>query len=317
MTRLIFAMPSKGRLKEQTEDYFADAGLPVSQIGGVRGYAACISGLSETDVQLRSAGEISRGVIAGDCHLGVTGLDLLHETSDRLEETVRLLGPLGFGFANLVVAVPNAWVDVSTMADLDDVAARFERKHGRRLRVATKYLRQTQAYFDACGVGHYRIVESAGATEGAPAAGSAEVVVDITTTGATLAGNGLKILSDGIILKSQAYLVASLSRQWPQTALEQVERLLLALDARAEARRSVILSFDPECSQRLSAATLGGVGEQVGPGAVVCPQTKAQSVAQGLAREIGSPVRVQNCEFLYREASERFAALKQAIEARA
>jgi ATP phosphoribosyltransferase len=117
----------------------------------------------------------------------------------------------------VVVAVPDIWLDVDTMADLDDVAADFRQRHGRRLRIATKYWRLTQNFFSQKhGIQVYRIVESLGATEGAPAAGSADVIVDITTTGSTLRANHLKILSDGIILKSQACLVAARKARSPE-----------------------------------------------------------------------------------------------------
>jgi ATP phosphoribosyltransferase len=133
---------------------------------------------------------------------------------------------LGFGRADLVVAAPKSWLDVETMADVDDVAARMEASTGRKMRVATKYVRSTRRFFTAEGVGHYRIVESAGATEGAPAAGVAELVVDITTTGATLESNGLKILRDGVILRSQAQLAASLGADWSAGALASLRELV-------------------------------------------------------------------------------------------
>jgi ATP phosphoribosyltransferase len=119
------------------------------------------------------------------------------------------LAPLDFGFANVVVAVPECWLDVASMADLDEVSESFYVRYGRRLRVATKYLNLTRRFFAEKGVTGYRIVESLGATEGAPAAGTAEVIVDITTTGSTLAANHLKVLDDGIILRSSAVLAAS------------------------------------------------------------------------------------------------------------
>jgi len=132
----------------------------------------------------------------------------------EVDALLALLTPLGFGHANVVVAAPQAWIDVRTMADLEDVAAHFRAKRGERMRVATKYVNLTRRFFAAHGVADYRIVESLGATEGAPAAGAAELIVDITTTGATLAANALKMLDDGVILRSQANLVASLSAPW-------------------------------------------------------------------------------------------------------
>jgi ATP phosphoribosyltransferase len=126
---------------------------------------------------------------------------------DGAQDRAAILARLGFGRADVVVAVPDSWIDVDTMADLDDVAADFRHRHGRRLRIATKYWRLTQRFFSQLhGIQVYRIVESLGATEGAPAAGQADVIVDITTSGSTLRANRLKVLSDGVILRSEACL---------------------------------------------------------------------------------------------------------------
>jgi ATP phosphoribosyltransferase len=219
MSAFRLAIPSKGRLKEQTEAYFEAAGFRIEPIGGARAYFARLNGLPDVEVQLLSAGEIASSVLAGDVHAGVSGEDLLREEAGDLERLAHLLVPLGFGRADLVVAVPKSWIDVETMADLDDVAARMEARTASKLRVATKYVRSTRRFFTSEGVGHYRIITSAGATEGAVAATIAHAIVDITTTGATLASNGLKVLRDGLMLASQAHLAASLSADWsPQSA---------------------------------------------------------------------------------------------------
>lgn len=232
MTALKLAIPSKGRLKEQTEAFFAQVGFPIEPLGGARSYLARIGALPGVEVRLLSAGEIASAVIAGDIHMGVSGEDLLREQAGDLDRVAHLLAPLGFGRADLVVAVPAGWLDVDTMADLDDVGARLEARTGRKLRVATKYVRSTRRYFRDEGVGHYRIIESAGATEGAPAAGVADVVVDITTTGATLKSNGLKVLDDGLILASQANLVVSLDAAWSPAHLTVLGALATAVKAK-------------------------------------------------------------------------------------
>ena len=204
------ALPSKGRLKDQAVAHLARAGLSIVEPEDSRRYRAAIEGRSDIELVLLSASEIARELAAGAVDLGVTGEDLLKETIPEWEKKAEIAARLGFGRADVVVAVPDVWLDVDTMADLDDVAADFRQRHGRRLRIATKYWRLTQAFFTAQhGIQVYRIVESLGATEGAPAAGSADVIVDITTTGATLAANHLKVLSDGVILRSEACLVAS------------------------------------------------------------------------------------------------------------
>lgn len=244
MSTLKLAVPSKGRLKEQTEEFFAAAGFAIEALGGARGYFARIADLPDVEVRLLSAGEIALGVIAGDIHVGVSGEDLLREQVGDLERVVHLLAPLGFGRADLVVAAPKSWLDVETMADVDDVGARLETSSGRKLRVATKYVRSTRRFFTAEGVGHYRIVESAGATEGAPAAGVAELIVDITTTGATLESNGLKILRDGLILASQAQLAASLNADWSAEALASLKRLVTGIETKSGARTDRLQRFE-------------------------------------------------------------------------
>lgn len=238
MSTLTLAVPSKGRLKEQTEAFFRDAGCAIEPMGGARGYLARIQALPDIEVRLLSASEIASSVIAGDVHCGISGEDLLREQAGDLERVVHLLAPLGFGRADLVVAAPASWLDVETMADVDDVAARMEGATGRKLRVATKYVRSTRRFFTEEGVGHYRIVESAGATEGTPAAGVADLVVDITTTGATLKANGLKILSDGIILRSEAQLAASLEAEWSDIGIRSLGALVATFESRAGFRTS-------------------------------------------------------------------------------
>lgn len=225
--KLVIASPSKGRLQENATAFFARAGLELTQGRGARDYRGAIAGLDGVEVAFLSASEITSRLARGEAHLGVTGEDLVREEIADVENAVALLTPLGFGAANVVVAVPQAWIDVRTMADLADVAGGFRARHGRGLRVATKYVNTTRRFFARQGVCDYRIVESSGATEGAPAAGSADLIVDITTTGATLAANALKILDDGVILRSQANLVASLAATWTETAREAA-RVILA-----------------------------------------------------------------------------------------
>ncbi|MGE0282477.1 MAG: ATP phosphoribosyltransferase [Rhizobiaceae bacterium] len=207
---LTLALPSKGRLKEQALETLAKAGLTVSLPSDDRKYRARVENLKGVDVAFLSASEIAGEIGRGAVDLGVTGEDVLREKTADWEQRTEILTRLGFGHADVVVAVPDIWLDVDSMADLDDVAADFRQRHGRRLRIATKYWRLTQQFFSGKhGIQVYRIVESLGATEGAPAAGSADVIVDITTTGSTLRANRLKVLDDGIILRSQACLVAS------------------------------------------------------------------------------------------------------------
>jgi ATP phosphoribosyltransferase len=256
---LVIAIPSKGRLKEQVEAWLADCGLALRASGGARGYTATLEGFDDVQVRLASAADIAAALSAGDIHLGVTGEDLLREQApdpalDGGEGRVLLLQALGFGRADLVVAAPRSWVDVETMADVDDVAHLYLARTGRRLRVATKYLAQTRAFFARHGIADYRLAESGGATEGAPAAGAAELVVDITTTGATLAANGLKIIADGLILKSQTHLAGALAATWTPGQLAACRRLLGIVEARARGRTVAALTWPAAQNQQARAA---------------------------------------------------------------
>jgi ATP phosphoribosyltransferase len=216
--KLTIAVPSKGRLKDQVAELFDRVGLALRKSGHERGYRGALAGLDGAEVIYVSAAEIVHQLKSGCVHLGVTGEDLIRETLADVDGTVEFLTPLGLGRADVVVAVPDCWIDVDRMADLEDVAAQFARQHGRRLRVATKYMSLTRRFFAAHGVTGYRIVESAGATEATPAAGTSELIVDITTTGTTLRANHLKVLEDGLILKSQAQLFASRGAKWSKPA---------------------------------------------------------------------------------------------------
>jgi len=205
---LTVALPSKGRMKDDAIAIFARAGLTVSAIGNDRSYRGRIEGIEDVEVAFLSASEIARELGAGAVDFGVTGEDLVREGLARADERVEITARLGFGNADVVVAVPDIWKDVDSMADLGDVAADFRTRHGRRLTIATKYWRLTQNFFSTRhGIQLYRIVESLGATEGAPASGAADIIVDITSTGSTLTANNLRVLSDGVILRSEACLV--------------------------------------------------------------------------------------------------------------
>ena len=205
---ITIALPSKGRMKDDASAIFEKAGLKVVAVGNERSYRGRLEGIDDVEIAFLSASEISREIGNASIDFGVTGEDLIREGLAEADARVEFCARLGFGHADVVVAVPEIWLDVDTMADLGDVAADFRARHGRRLAIATKYWRLTQQFFSGNhGIQLYRIVESLGATEGAPASGSADIIVDITSTGSTLVANHLKILSDGVILKSEACLV--------------------------------------------------------------------------------------------------------------
>lgn len=264
---LILAIPSKGRLMEATAELFQKSSLALKKTGHARGYRGEITGMPGVEIAFVSAAEITQQLKSGQAHLGVTGEDLVYEAMPDVAERVETLKHLGFGFADVVVAVPDYWIDVATMADLEEAAVIYRRRHGQRLRVATKYTSLTRRFFagqqisrapvpgfslapststttatsastgaqprtastPTAAVTQYRIVESHGATEGAPAGGTAELIVDITTTGSTLKANALKILDDGVILKSQATLFASRAAPWSPTLSALRDQIITAL----------------------------------------------------------------------------------------
>ena len=235
--RIVLGLPSKGRLQADCISWFAGRGIVVRRSESDREYRAEVEGLDGLDIAMLSAGEVPGALTDGRLHLGVTGRDLIEERIPGWSRVVDLAAPMGFGHADLIVAVPDFWADVATMHDLDLAAAAFRRTHGRALRVATKYHRLARRFFQDNGVADYRIIDSQGATEAAPANGTAEVIVDITSSGETLRANHLRVLDDGEILKSEATLCVSYRARWSgqrRAVLDALgQRLGLTLDAGA------------------------------------------------------------------------------------
>ncbi len=307
MSALLIAVPSKGRLQENADAFFGRAGLSVVRSRGDRDYRGTISGIPGVEVLFLSASEITREIGAGNVHLGITGEDLVREVIPDAGSAIELVTPLGFGRANVVVAVPQMWIDVRTMADLDDVAQGFHARHGRRLRVATKYVNLTRAFFADHAVGDYLIVESLGATEGTPASGAADLIVDITTTGETLEANALKILDDGVILKSEANLVAALNADWGGPQRRALKSLLdrIAAEERARTIREVRAAVpgdarkvaDDMADKFRCEAPFGT--EKSGPLVLHCPLDAIHAVADHL-RELGSEaVSVAQADYVF------------------
>ena len=210
MSVLKLGLPSKGRLQELTIDWFAERGVTIERTGSGREYAGRVVGFDDIELVLLSAGEIPKELAAGRIHLGVTGQDLVHEKIPGWSEIIEEVIPMGFGHADLILAVPDIWLDVENIDDFDAVAAAFRAKHGYRLRIATKYHNLVREFLRGHGVADYQLVDSQGATEGTVKNLTAEAVADITSSGDTLVANHLKILPDGLILKSQATLFRSM-----------------------------------------------------------------------------------------------------------
>jgi len=207
MNNLItIGLPSKGRLKEKAVAFFDDRGLKVLQSKKERNYFATIEDKPNIKIIYLHAKEIIQRLGDGTLDIGISGLDLFKESENNLQDKINIKQKLNFGEANLVVAVPDDWIDVQTVADLEEVAFDIRSKRNARLRVATKYPNLTNNFLISKGVTQYKLISSLGATETYPFIGSSEIITDITSTGKTLEDNNLRVLKDGMILKSTACL---------------------------------------------------------------------------------------------------------------
>jgi ATP phosphoribosyltransferase len=319
---LVLAVPAKGRLQENAEAFFARSGLTLIKPRGARDYRGAIAGLDGVEVAYLSASEITSQLAAGAVHLGITGEDLVREMIPDADSKVVLIEGLGFGFATIVVAVPQAWIDVRTMADVDDVGTSFRHTHGRKMRVATKYINLTRDFFSTHGIVDYRIVESAGATEGAPAAGSAELIVDITTTGATLAANGLKIVEDGIILRSQANLVAARGAHWGDAERETARVILdrVAAQARARGFREVRARFAAcdaslvdKAKEKFGVETPFGGPTSSGMLTLHCPPEQVYALTSFLRENGAEAVAVADLDYVFSRDNPLYAKLEAGL----
>jgi ATP phosphoribosyltransferase len=310
---LVLAVPAKGRLQGNAEAFFARSGLTLIKPRGARDYRGAVAGMDGIEVAYLSASEITTQLAQGAVHLGVTGEDLVREQMPDADKRVVLIEGLGFGYANVVVAVPQAWIDVRTMADIDDVATAFRHHHDRKMRVATKYINLTRGFFSAHGIIDYRIVESAGATEGAPAAGTAEMIVDITTTGTTLAANALKIVDDGVILRSQANLVAARGANWGESEREIARVILdrIAAQARARAFREVRARF-AACDGKLVDAPFGGPTSS-GMLTLHCPPQQVYALTSFLRDHGAEAVAVADLDYVFSKDNPLYAKLEAGL----
>ena len=206
---ITIGLPSKGRLKDKSIAFFNDRDLKILQNDKERNYFANIENKPNIQVIYLHAKEIIQRLGDGTLDVGISGLDLLNESEKSLQDKIGIKQKLNFGSADLVVAVPDDWIDVQTIADLEEVAFDIRSKRNTRLRVATKYPNLTNNFLISKGVTQYKLISSLGATETYPFIGSSEIISDITSTGKTLEDNNLRVLKDGLILKSSACILFS------------------------------------------------------------------------------------------------------------
>jgi ATP phosphoribosyltransferase len=331
--KLILALPSKGRLQEQSLNFLNGSGFDVRRVGNGREYVSSLVGLDDVDVIYFRPEEIPSRVEQGDAHAGITGEDLYREYGEGEPASFLLMPKLGFGGARLVVAVPQSWVDVSTMSDLDEAAMVFHQRHGRSLRIATKFSRLTRSFFSESGIVEYSLMESSGATEGAPAAGVADFVVDLTSTGTTLAENHLKEISGGTVLKTEACMVASLrAGLWSARALGALEHLVEQIEARIRATSQLILRFSIESKTAAKArqqliekfgCVLSSWGESADGSSgermfvvAYCQRSKLYGVVKFLKSSGASGIIVDRGEFIFEGSSPAFDAFRQKLKVR-
>jgi ATP phosphoribosyltransferase len=331
--KLVIALPSKGRLQEQAVNFLGGCGFDVRRVGNGREYVSSLVGLDDVDVIYFRPEEIPSRVEQGDAHAGITGEDLYREYGEGRPASLLMMPKLGFGGARLVVAVPQSWVDVATMSDLDEAAMVFHQRHGRSLRVATKFSRLTRAFLSEWGIVEYSLMESSGATEGAPAAGVADFVVDLTSTGTTLAENHLKEIAGGTVLQTEACLIASLrAALWGDRAIGALEHLVEQIEARIRATSQLVLRFSiptrsaVKAKQQLiekygcalSAWNQSDALSADGRTFIVayCQRAKLYSVVKFLKQSGVEGIIVDRGEFIFEGRSPAFDAFKQALPGR-
>lgn len=331
--KLVVALPSKGRLQEQCVDFLRGCGFDVRRVGNGREYVSRLVGLDDVEIIYLRPEEIPSRVEQGDAHAGITGEDLYREYGEGPPASMLLMPKLGFGGARLVVAVPQSWVDVSTISDLDEAAMLFHQRHGRSLRVASKFSRLTRAFFADNGIVEYSLVESAGATEGAPASGVADFVVDLTSTGTTLAENHLKEIGGGTVLQTEACLIASQRRAlWSERAAAALEHLVEQIEARMRATSQLVLRFsfpakgESKIKQRLGekyGCVLSSWNETADAAdggrcfvVAYCPRAQLYGVVQFLKSSGAAGIIVDRGEFIFEGPSPAFGKFKQALKGR-
>jgi ATP phosphoribosyltransferase len=328
--KLVIALPSQGRLQEQCANVLSGCGFDLRRVGNGREYVSSLVGLGDAEVIYLRPEEIPSRVEQGDAHAGITGEDLYREYGEGRPASALLMPKLGFGGARLVVAVPQSWVDVSTMNDLDEAAMLFHQRHGRSLRAATKFARLTRSFFSENGIVEYALVESSGATEGAPAAGVADFVVDLTSTGTTLAENHLKEISGGTVLQTEACLIASLRvALWGGRPLGALEHLVGQIEARLRATSQLVLRFSvpakaaSKAKQRL-AEKFGGAASAFNETAdapdssrcfvvAYCPRAKLYAAVEFLKSAGAVGIIVDRGEFIFEGTSPAFDQFRQVL----
>ena len=329
---LRFAIPSKGSLYDGTMSFFDSCGLRIVR-PNPRRYTAAIAVLPGVEVLLHRPADIVEKVADGEIEIGVSGLDLVEELRGDRDDLLVIHDDLGYGRCELVVAVPEAWIDVRSWRDLADLAAELHAS-GRTLRIATKYAALIRRFCQSHGINSFRIIDSQGATEAAPGLGYADIIADITETGTTLRDNQLKIVG-GPILKSQACIIASrrVLRQSPE-AMATIQTILEMVEARRRARAVVQITANiagtsvADVGQRIVARPefAGAQGPTIAPVwprengsdgiymvTMVIPQEQVLATVRHLRALGGDAIAVMPAHYYFTAQSETFASIVQEL----
>lgn len=327
------ALPSKG-LEQETLDFLNSCGLLVHR-PNPRQYTATVFGLPEVVALFQRAADIYAKVDEGSADLGITGLDVVREQEREGSEALILCGDLGYGHCSLVLAVPESWIDVTTLGDLAELAALFKAQ-GRELRVATKYANLTQQFLYQKGINYFTLVEAGGAVEAAPRMGYADFIADIVETGTTLKDNALKPLRGGMMLKSQACLIGNrrLLRE-DGRKLAVAKTLLELMEARLRAQKYYSVTANikgasaEEIAHKLTGerATAGLRGPTIAPvhpkgggeegwyaATVVVPAAELLAAVDHLRRVGAASITVLPVEYLFEARSASYEALLAALK---
>jgi ATP phosphoribosyltransferase len=325
---IVFAIPSKGSLYEGTLKFLSDAGLPV-KYGSQRQYTARLGGMEGISVLFQRAEEVPMKVATGAADIGLTGEDLFREQALHSDKLLLVLRALGYGHARLVVAVPTTWIDVSSVEDLAEVAMAFRLKHGRTLRMATKFPNLAREFLAGHGMVDYAIVESLGATESAPSSGAADLVIDLTSSGKTLSDNHLKTIKNGTVISSQACLIGNKRIATLDDArLERLETFLDIIESHLRGKdtfnlqtvvhRSKLNDLGRLTQQSRVAYSLFASGEGGDDSFVVirmtCPQSNLHQLIRRLRQCGAEEIIVTRPEYVFQAQSESFHQLRRALK---
>lgn len=330
---LRIGLPSRGRIGDQTLQFMADAGLPVRR-PNPRQYIGSIGGLTDVGVVFQRASDIVAKVDEGSIDIGISGLDAVSEYRRDDDNLILLMEDLGYARVQIVVAVPEAWIDIASMADLADLAVEFK-AGGRELRIATDFPNLAQTFLRQHGVNYFVLTGAHGALEAAPSMGYADLVIEITETGTTLRDNQLKILDGGCIMRSQACLIGN--RRTLTSAREKhrpLRQIIELIEARLRSRRfrRVTANIRGDSAEAVAQTvtarmeTAGAQGPTIAPVfpklstphehwfavTVIVPEGLLLEAVEHLRRCGASGISVQTPEYLFEAESWQFkAALRQ------